>query len=99
MGPFVLPVMMSHVLVITVLMKRGISSSKPRGGSLSINVGRDVPTLRVSFSQKFSGTGAHFCRLPPGPVYIFASFSGTDAPDIYLLAARFSDMPKYPPTL
>ena len=50
--------------------------------SLNINVGRDVPTLRVTFSGYFSGTDAYFCGFLLGPVHMFASFSGADAPDI-----------------
>ena len=53
-------------------------------GALCINVGRDVPTLRVTFPGYFSGTDAYFCGFLLGPVHMFASFSGADAPGIYL---------------
>ena len=50
---------------------------------LSINVGRDVLTLRVTFSGYFSGTDTYFCGFLLGPMHMFA-FSGADAPAIYL---------------
>ena len=53
-------------------------------GELSRNVGRDVPTSSVTFSGYFSGTEAYFCVFLLGPVHMFASFSGADAPDINL---------------
>ena len=37
---------------------------------LGINVGRDVPTLRVKFSGYFSGADAYFCGFLLGPVPI-----------------------------
>ena len=46
------------------------------GGALSINVGRDVPALRVTFLGYFSGTDAYFCGFLLGLVHIFAPFLG-----------------------
>ena len=51
-------------------------SANLEGGTLSINVGRDLPALRVTFLGYFSGTDAYFCGFLLGPVHIFAHFLG-----------------------
>ena len=53
---------------------RGGVGGEGGGGALSINVGRDVPTLRVTFSGYFSGTVTYFCGFLLGPVHMFARF-------------------------
>ena len=66
-------------------IKKEVECRREPVNALSVNVGWDVPMLRVTFSGYFSGSDAYFCGFLLGPVHMFESFSGADAPDIFAL--------------